>query len=163
MIDALYIPGARHFEVEVTVYRDWRYERHVPCTYHFWHMDDGMEFWREDYLELKSGANGKEFKLGEVLVKVLDEDYEELQLVSLDPFEYLCMSPDDKVDKYQRPRCHLPVEVKLTLEEDLPQLYDLIKNRDIYKAQQMLYDLEYTLEEHQLITYEDEDAAGADE
>ena len=52
MIDALYIPGAKHFAVEVTVYRDWRYERHAPCTYHFWNMDDGMEFWKQDYREL---------------------------------------------------------------------------------------------------------------
>ena len=108
-------------------------------------------------MELKSGADGKNFKIGEVLVRVLDEDYEELQLVNLDPFEYLCMSPDDKVDKYVRPKCHLPVEVKLTLEEDLPELYDLIKSRDIYKAQQLLYDLEYTLEEYGLIRYDDED------
>ena len=141
-----YIPGRSHHQVEVTVYRWWQNVPDYPCLYLFVDVDEALDFWKEDYRELKSGPKG--FKVADVKIKVFDEDHDLLECVHIDPWEYLCMSPDDKLPRYERPQCHLPVEAKLALEESLPELCDLVRSD---KAERVLHDLQFTLEEHGLI------------
>ena len=155
-----HIPGRSHHQVAVTVYRYWRNEEDYPCVYWFSDVDEALDFWRDDYLALNSkvGDFWSVSKIGDVKIKVFDGDHTLLECVDIDPFEYLCMSDDEDLPIYERPQCRLPIEAKLALETDLPELLDLIKGgktRDLYEAERVLHDLEFTLEEHGLIACDD--------